>query len=108
MCLIGNAIGNSPGCWRFSGETYECTVVGVSFGNTLWHGSAFVCRGNKIVIQHRYFMSENGVAGDCKSGSIVAKSLMEQDGRYTSQLNVTFTALSVLMTTQIAQLQLDH
>ena len=37
-------------------------------------------------------MSENGVAGDCNNGSIVAKSLMEQDGCYTSQLNVTFTA----------------
>ena len=72
--------------------TYECTVVGKEFGNTLWRGSAFDCRGNEITLRHCLFRSESGTAGDCNDGSIVAQSLREQDGCYTSRLNVTFTA----------------
>ena len=36
-------------------------------------------------------MSQNSTAGMCNNGSIVAQSLWEQDGCYTSQLNVTVT-----------------
>ena len=70
--------------------TYECTVEGDSSGFTVWRGSAFDCKIEEITLRHRLFT--DGVLGECNDGSIVAQSLREQDGFYTSQLNVTFTA----------------
>ena len=92
---IGNALENNMlvlrNCCTYPGYnlTYECTVVGNSFGITVWRGSAFDCKIEEISLRHRLFRA--GVAGECNNGSIMAQSLREQDGFYTSQLSVTFT-----------------
>ena len=68
--------------------TYECTVIGTYFGNTVWAGSAFNCSLKEIVLQHRLF-PENAY-GECNTGSIVGRGLYMGNGTsYTSQLKVT-------------------
>ena len=91
---LGNALENMlvlRSCCIYPGYnlTYECAIMGDSFGFTVWQGSAFDCKIREITLRHRLFTY--GVAGECNNGSIVAQSLREQDGLYTSQLNVTFT-----------------
>ena len=94
VLTLGNALENMlvlRSCCTYPGHnlTYECTVMGSSFGFTVWRGSAFDCKIEEIPLRHHRFT--DGVAGECNNGSIVAQSLREQDGFYTSQLNVTFT-----------------
>ena len=94
VLTLGNALENMlvlRSCCTYPGYnlTYECTVVGDRFGFTVWRGSAFDCKIEEIPLQHHRFT--DGVAGECNNGSLVAHSLREQDGFFTSQLNVTFT-----------------
>ena len=56
---------------------------------TLWNGSVFDCNGNKIALIHDQFESR---AGECNNGSIVARGLSAQSGRYTSQLILQVTS----------------
>ena len=71
--------------------TYECTVTGTLFGNTVWKGSAFRCLLEEITLRHRHFLEE--AYGVCNGGSIVGRSLrVENETYYTSQLNVTISS----------------
>ena len=75
--------------------TYECTVIGTYFGNTVWAGSAFNCPLEEIILQHHQF-PENAY-GECNTGSIVGRglSVYVNNGTYyyyTSQLNVTINS----------------
>ena len=73
--------------------TYECTVMGSHFGNTIWAGSAFNCSLEEITLQHLQF-PENA-HGECNNGYIMGKSIRVVNGTYmyyTSQLNVTISS----------------
>ena len=70
---------------------YECTVMGSSFGNTLWAGSAFNCSLEEIILQHLQY-PENA-HGECNNGYIMGKSIRVDSGiYYTSQLDVTISS----------------
>ena len=71
---------------------YKCTVQGDGNGATLWNGTAFSgCLQSEIRLQHNQFTQPGGSTGTCNNGAIVGRSLDEQGGNYTSQLNVTIT-----------------
>ena len=72
--------------------TFECTVIGGPFDTTFWQGSAFNCLLEEIALLHARYTSVNGAFGQCNNGSLVARSLGTENGRYTSQLNVTVTS----------------
>ena len=77
--------------WTDYSVTYECTVMGSHFGNTVLAGSAFNCSLDEITLQHLQF-PENA-HGECNNGYILGKSIRVVDGRYyTSQLNVTISS----------------
>ena len=69
--------------------TYQCTAQGQL--STVWHGSAFECTGNNIVLRHSQYNSA-GVRGECNNGQITAQSLSVDRDCYTSQLNVTVSS----------------
>ena len=75
--------------------TYECTVMGGPGGATVWHGTSFNCTmsDHEIVLLHSRFESNTGTLRMCSNGAIVGRSLrVENNGRYTSQLNVTVSS----------------
>ena len=54
--------------------TYECSVIGNSFGATVWRGNAFNCtrHGGEISLLHTFYAEGSRACGQCNSGSIVA------------------------------------
>ena len=60
--------------------TYECTVIGSYFGNTLWAGSAFNCSLREIILQHHWF--PDNAYGMCNGGTIAGKSLRVNNRTY--------------------------
>ena len=88
--IIFIALSNECAC---PGDTliYECTVVGVPNGATIWRGTAFECLSNEIALLHSRFVNGTLNFGICNNGAIVARSLSVEGNNYTSQLNVTVT-----------------
>ena len=74
--------------------TYECTIMSVLGGATVWTGTALVlnCLYGEIVLLHR-FISPKGTFRVlvCNNGAIVARSLSIKGNYFTSQLNVIVT-----------------
>ena len=70
--------------------TYTCIAVGP--GRTVWTGSAFDCPSsqNQIVFRHSEFESQS--VKRCTDGYVVGKPLFDNNGTFTSQLNVTINA----------------
>lgn len=68
---------------------YECSVVGVFVGTTVWQGTALNCEvGTVINLLHSEFISEGGAIGNCNGGAIIGQSLRIENNRYVSQLRV--------------------
>jgi hypothetical protein len=78
--------------------TYECTVIGNYGGFTVWVGDFFRCSSGRQVIELRHHqlmnIQEGGVpnARICNNGSIAGRLIRVENGRFTSQLNVTLTS----------------
>ena len=78
--------------------TYECTVVGDNGGITVWMGDFFRCPNSKreIGLLHSDFTSVQGGGAysiwTCNNGNVVERIVRAENGRYTSQLNVTLTS----------------
>ena len=70
--------------------TYECTIISIFGGGTVWTGSAFDCQAHEIFLPHFQFLGD-GIYRTCNNGAIVARSLSVEGNNYTSQLNVTIT-----------------
>ena len=63
------------------------------WGATVWLGSAFDgCRSQEIVLLHSDYSTENGIVHESCGDLILAQILKEENGSYTSQLNVTVTS----------------
>ncbi len=60
-------------------------------GFTVWTGTALNCPGGEIVLPHRRFTEQGGIARSCNNGATVAQTLFVQDNLYISQLNVIVT-----------------
>ena len=92
--VIGNRLhlrGNHCNC---PGDTltFECSVVGESYGITIWRGSALgKCEVQEISLRHDRFTELMGARESCNNNSIVGQSLGVENRRYSSQLNVTAT-----------------
>ena len=85
---IGDSLTN--GCVCFGDTlTYNCTVVGISGGSTIWTGSALQeCVNNEITFSYNNFIRDDVV---CNNGNIVGRTIGVEGSYYTSQLNVTLT-----------------
>ena len=74
--------------------SYECTVVGVPGGITIWKGTAFDCPSRPYIsLIHRMFPNESSnyqtVFQSCNSGAIKVWSVGVRNNTYISRLNVT-------------------
>ena len=56
----------------------------------MWAGSAFICQGSEISLQHSRFV-DNTAVGECNNGGIVGRGIRVNGSIYTSHLNVTLT-----------------
>ena len=73
-------------CVSFGDQlTLECSVQGGVA--TVWHGSAFDCISNSIILLH----SQQSTGGGCNDEKIVAHSIGEFNNTYVSQLTVNVT-----------------
>ena len=70
------------------GETvvYRCNVRGV--GNTQWHGSAFDCATNDVILRHNRYTELGGVMGECNNGIITGNSIGVENDIYVSEIRV--------------------
>ena len=72
--------------------TFECSVVGESYGITIWQGSALdKCEVQEISLRHDRFTEPMGARESCNNNFIIGQSLRVENGCYTSELNVTVT-----------------
>ena len=67
----------------------ECSVQGGVA--TEWHGSAFDCISNSIILLHGRFSNQQPTGGECNDGKIVAHIIGEFNNTYISQLTVNVT-----------------
>ena len=67
---------------------YRCTAV--SYGLTIWTGSALNCPivNNEIILRHGL----PHYARSCNNGDIVAGGIEAEGNNFTSQLNITVTS----------------
>ena len=79
--------------------TFECAVMGKSYGLTVWTGSVFSnCLAVQEIVLFHSDIGANGASTLRKCSyihgnvSIVAQGLRVENGSYISQLNVTVTS----------------
>ena len=78
-------------------------MVGESYGITIWRGTALSkCEDHEMSLRHNRFTEPMGARENCNNNSIVGQSLLVENGRYLSQLNVTVTLDNVGETIECA------
>ena len=105
VVVIGNRLHLRGNHCKCSGDTltFECSVVGESYGITIWRGTALdVCEDQEISLRHNRFTEPMGARESCNNNFIIGQSLRVENGCYTSELNVTVTLDKVGKTIECA------
>ena len=94
VLVLGNRLHLRSNHCKCPGDTltFECSVVGESYGITIWRGTALdECEDQEISLRHDRFTEPMGARKSCNNNSIVGQSLGVENRCYSSQLNVTVT-----------------